>query len=218
MLWVLTVIGMGILILAAGASTRLGYPKQLLTYQGQPCIRHIAEVAIAAQHHPYIAVNPQSIAVILGANTDQISPALGNLDLQILQNPQWQTGMASSIQWGLGHLLNTVPDLQAVILMVCDQPFVSVSLLEQLIIGYPTQHLPLVASEYAGTLGVPALFDRQFFPDLLVLQGDRGAKAILQAHRSLVLGIPFPAGMIDIDTPQDVAEFVTTSQAAIPFR
>ncbi len=208
----------GILILAAGASTRLGQPKQLLRYQGKPLIRHMAEVAIAAQPHTRIGVGKQPVGVVLGAYADVITPHLSQLDIHLFHNPHWQTGMASSIQWGLCHLLRYHSDWEAIILMVCDQPFISPLAIQNLISGYQRSQSRLVASEYSGTLGVPALFHQCFFPDLLALRGDRGAKAIIQQHRSRVFAIPFPAGAVDMDTPQDVAEvakFVTAPQERV---
>lgn len=191
--------GIGLLILAAGASTRLGQPKQLLSYHGQPLIRQMAEVAIASGCQP--------IGVVLGAGADMIQPYLSTLDIQITYNEHWQTGMASSIQWGLRELLRLSPHLDALVLMVCDQPFVSPDLLHQLISGYQQSNYPIVASEYGGILGVPALFDRIFFPDLLKLEGDRGAKSIIRQHRAHSLAIPFAAGIFDLDTPEDLNLF-----------
>ena len=189
--------GIGILILAAGASTRLGQPKQLLSYQGKPLIRQMAEVAIASGCQP--------VGLVLGSNYQEINSYLSNLKLHIFYNKNWSTGMASSIQCGLKELLILSPELDAIVLMVCDQPFVSPDLIQQLIAGYQRSHYPIVASEYADILGVPALFDRAFFPDLFQLQGDRGAQSIIRQNRSCVLGIPFAKGVIDIDTPQNLS-------------
>lgn len=102
----------GILIIAAGASTRLGRPKQLLPYQGKPLIRHITEVAIASGCQP--------IGVILGAYAETIEPHLLNLGIHIIYNQHWSTGMASSIRCGLQQFLTLSPKLDATILMVCD--------------------------------------------------------------------------------------------------
>lgn len=186
----------GILILAAGASTRLGQPKQLLSYQGKPLIRQMTEVAIASGCQP--------VGVILGAYAETIEPHLTDLDITIICNEQWSTGMASSIQCGLREILAIAPELDAIVLMVCDQPFVSSDVIHQLISGYQTSNCPIVASEYAGILGVPALFHRSLFPELLTIQGDMGAKAIIRRHRSRCLGIPFAEGAIDLDTPHDL--------------
>ncbi|MBD2261171.1 nucleotidyltransferase family protein [Pseudanabaena sp. FACHB-2040] len=186
----------GILILAAGASSRLGQPKQLLSYQGKPLIRQMAEVAISSGCHP--------IGIVLGAYGETIQPYLADLGIHIIYNKQWQTGMAGSLQCGLREILMLSPDLDAIVLMVCDQPFVSPRLIHQLISSYQALNYPIVASKYAGILGVPALLHRSFFPDLFALQGDMGARVIIQQHRSRSLSIPFAEGAIDLDTPQSL--------------
>ncbi|MBD0270119.1 MAG: nucleotidyltransferase family protein [Cyanobacteria bacterium Co-bin8] len=186
----------GILILAAGASTRLGQPKQLLNFQGRPLIRHIAEVAASTGHQP--------AGVVLGAHAAAIQPHLAPLAVHIINNPDWQSGMASSLCYGLRQILCQFLDLDAVILMVCDQPLVTPALLHQLILGHQTSHCPIVASAYSGTLGVPALFHQTFFSKLLTLAGDAGARSIIEQHRALCLGIPFTGGAMDLDTPQDL--------------
>lgn len=189
--------GIGILILAAGASTRLGQPKQLLSYRGKPLIQHIAEVAIAS--------GSQAVGVVLGAYAETIEPHLATLNVHVIYNQHWSTGMASSIQCGLQEILMLSPNLDAIVLMVCDQPFVSPHLIQQLMSGYRTSNYPIVASEYAGTLGVPALFDKTFFPKLSTLQGDVGAKSIIRQHCSHSLSLPFLEGAIDLDTPQNLS-------------
>lgn len=191
--------GIGLLILAAGASTRLGHPKQLLPYQGKPLIQQMADVAIAAGCQP--------VGVVLGAAADRIEPHVAHLNLHLIRNPHWPTGMASSIQCGLRELLIHAPDLAAIVLMVCDQPLISAPLIQQLIASYHHSKQPIVAAEYAGILGVPALFDKAFFPALAALQGDRGARPLIRQHRDQCLGIPFAEGAIDLDTPQDVERF-----------
>jgi molybdenum cofactor cytidylyltransferase len=188
--------GIGILILAAGASTRLGHPKQLLDYRGKPLIRQMAEVAIASICQP--------VGVVLGACAETIAPHLADLDIHIACNEQWQTGMASSIQCGLRKMLDVDPNLEAIVLMVCDQPFVSPHLIHQLISEYQTSNSLIVASKYAGILGVPALFHKTVFSKLFALQGDVGARSIIQQHRSHCLSIPFAEGAIDLDTPNDL--------------
>lgn len=187
---------LGILILASGASSRLGQPKQLLNVGGKLLIQHIAEVAIASGCHP--------IGIVLGAYADTIKPHLADLNCHIFDNQDWTTGMASSIRCGMRNLLAIAPELDAIDLMICDQLFVSSHLIRQLIAKYS-----IIASEYAGVLGVPALFHRMLFPNLNALQGDSGAKAIIHQYRSRCLSIPFTEGSIDLDTPEDL-KFLST--------
>lgn len=185
----------GIIILAAGASTRLGHPKQLLTYQGKSLIRHTAQVAINSQCRP--------IVVVLGAYAASIEPYLTNLDIHITYNQHWSTGMASSIRCGINAIQTINPDIEAVVLMLCDQPFVCLNLVNQLVAGYQTTNCTIVASQYAGILGVPALFHKTLFSELCLLQGDIGARKTIRQHYSQCLSIPFSQGVVDIDTLED---------------
>src|SRR5919202_6946675 len=112
----------GLLILAAGASSRMGTPKQLLPYRGRSFVRHIVEVTIASVCQP--------IAVVLGANAERIKPEISHLPVQIVENQQWTEGMSSSIRAGLEALLTTNQNLDAVAIALCDQPFFSSQLLD----------------------------------------------------------------------------------------
>jgi molybdenum cofactor cytidylyltransferase len=138
-----------------------------------------------------IASDCQPVGVVLGAYAETIEPHLADLDIHIIYNEHWSTGMASSIHCGLREMLAIAPELDAIILMVCDQPFVSPMLIHQLICGYQISNYPIVASEYAGILGVPALFHRTFFPKLFTLQGDVGAKSIIGGHNSKLFYVNF---------------------------
>jgi molybdenum cofactor cytidylyltransferase len=118
-------------------------------------------------------------------------------------NPDWQSGLGSSIVVGMRNAMNLAPDLDAAILLTCDQPFVNAAVLTRLMQFRPTTGKPIIASAYAETLGIPALFDRSCFPDLLRLKGDSGAKGIILARPHDVASFDFPAGEIDIDTVAD---------------
>lgn len=181
-----------IIILAAGASTRMGKPKQLLAYQGRSLLRHTAEIAIASSSQPVI--------VILGANAESIKPEINHLPVQIVENPQWVEGMNSSIRVGIEALNQNI---EAVIITLCDQPFISSKLIHQLIEAYHLTNKPIVASKYANTFGVPALFNHTFFSQLATLKQGEGAKQIIKKHINQVTSIPFSQGYIDIDTPDD---------------
>jgi molybdenum cofactor cytidylyltransferase len=196
-----------IIILAAGASTRMGQPKQLLPFQGQPLLRHVVNITIATTCQP--------IVVVLGANAANIAPELANSPIQIIHNPDWETGMGSSIRCGIEYLA-TLPDaVDAAIVSVCDQPFISTALLDRLIQTYNMSKKALIASEYAGVWGVPALFDRALFPELIALQGAAGARSVIQQHRASGQSIPFPEGQIDLDTPDDYQRYRSQSSRSI---
>jgi molybdenum cofactor cytidylyltransferase len=184
----------GLIILAAGSSSRLGKPKQNLVFQGSTLLQRTIKAALSA--------DCQQIAVVLGANVQVIEPTIIDQPIQIIHNPDWEAGMSSSINCGLAALLKTNPQLQSVILMLCDQPFADTSIINQLIQA-SANNKQLVACNYNGTIGVPALLDKNHFKELLALQGNEGAKKLLLKYTNEVHTVPFPLGMIDIDTIGD---------------
>jgi molybdenum cofactor cytidylyltransferase len=193
----------GIIILAAGASTRLGRPKQLLQYQAQSLLHHTSTVAIASGCQPII--------VVLGAYASRIEPEVVSLPVHIIENEHWATGMSSSIRMGLSTLKSIQPTLEAAVMLLCDQPLISASLIQELIDTYHRTGKPIVASDYAGIMGVPALFSQAFFSELMTLEADKGARQIIQRYGNEVACVPFPQGAIDIDTPEDYEHFLQTT-------
>ena len=180
-----------IVILAAGASTRLGRPKQLLPWQGKTLLQHAVETALT------IATQP---VVVTGCNADQLVAGVDQTQVHIVFNPGWQQGIASSIRCGLQALLNRTPQPDQVIFMVCDQPFVSPGLLLDLINERQKSQKSIIASSYGNTLGIPALFDKTHFSQLLDLQGDTGAKKVIQQFSEEVGSVEFKEGEFDVDT------------------
>ncbi|MBD2309690.1 nucleotidyltransferase family protein [Chroococcidiopsis sp. FACHB-1243] len=189
----------GVIILAAGASTRLGTPKQLLQYRGQSLLRHTAEVAIASGCRPII--------VVLGAQVERLEAEVMQLPVYVVENNHWAEGMSSSIQTGLTVLQSIHPPVKAVVMLLCDQPFVSVSLVRQLIEAYHCTGKLIVASEYADTVGVPALFSCELFAELMMLDAVTGAKQVIKQHIQEVYPVSFPAGAIDLNTLTDCEQF-----------
>jgi molybdenum cofactor cytidylyltransferase len=182
-------------VLAAGGSTRFGKPKQFVLFQGETFIRRIVRAAIESDCAP--------VVVVTGEDSAQITSELTRFTVTIAMNPDWQSGLGSSIGVGIRHAMNLAPGLEAAVLLTCDQPFVNAAVLTQLIQLRLATGKPIIASAYATTLGIPALFDRSCFPDLLQLKGDSGAKAIILARPQDVMSFDFPAGEIDIDTAAD---------------
>lgn len=185
----------GVILLAAGDSSRLGSPKQLLLHDGKTLLQNSVQAANASMAYPSV--------IVLGANADTIKKEFDGLDTQIVVNDDWQEGMASSIRCGIQALLEISPSAEGAILMVCDQPYVNASLLNNLIGVYQDNSHPIVACSYADTFGPPALFPKRIFPELLELKGDVGAKNILHQHSREVELILFPEGTLDIDTIED---------------
>ncbi len=185
----------GVILLAAGASSRLGTPKQLLAYAGQTLLQYSLQVAKDSVAGP--------IVVVLGAQADTIKSEVNNTDVHIVVNEDWSEGMASSIRYGVKALLESNPGIEGAILMVCDQPYVTASVLKELIAAHQKTGKPIITCGYAHTYGPPTLFHKSMFSELLQLQGDVGARSILGKHTDQVEIISFPEGTVDIDTPAD---------------
>jgi molybdenum cofactor cytidylyltransferase len=187
------------IVLAGGASTRMGMPKQLLQFGERSLIGHVVEVAIASVCNPII--------VVLGASSDRIKPEVERLDVRVVENPHWAEGMSTSIRTGIKTLKALNPEVEAVVLMLCDQPFVSTQIIDRLVASYRATGKPIIASEYAEISGVPALFSRALFSELTALSDDVGARQVIKQHAQAVFGVPFPEGAIDLDTPKDYEAF-----------
>lgn len=190
----------GIIILAAGNSSRLGYPKQLLFYKDETLLQHImAEASIL----PDVVV-----IVVTGANHELIEKDI-DFKVEIAFNSDWELGMSSSISTGLKKLLESYPEMEKCIFTVCDQPFVSHSIFENLIDKYQKTGKGIVASSYAETLGTPVLFNKKYFNELLNLKGQEGAKKIINRFLDDTASIPFEKGNIDIDTEVDYNKLIS---------
>jgi len=185
----------GIVILAAGASTRLGKPKQLLQYHGKTLLNHAVNEAINAK--------ADAVVVILGKNADLFKNEIDNEKVRVVINKNWEEGMASSVRLGLDTLLKIKPYMDAVIFMVCDQPYISSLILNELITAQQKTTKQIVTCNYGETIGPPALFHKKYFRELAKLKGDVGARNIIQQNMNDVTTILFPEGKIDIDTEED---------------
>ncbi|HMV98839.1 MAG TPA: nucleotidyltransferase family protein [Acidobacteriota bacterium] len=188
-----------VLILAAGASRRLGHPKQLLPIGSQNLLQHTVECALGT--------GVQTVLVVIGAQAEIIKPTLDACAVQVVENPTWEEGMGASIRCGIAALSH-VGDFDGVIIVPCDQPFLSTQFLSTLITTFYRTRKNIIASHYADTVGIPALFTSSLFPLLLALGGDKGAKKIIQANLDQTILIPFAEGTLDIDTPADAARFL----------
>ncbi len=183
------------IILAAGESSRFGRPKQLIRLDGKPLIRRVVDEAHDANCRPII--------VVAGNSKDEIRGELRATNATIIENQNWEDGIGTSIRAGIRHLIGTEAGIEAVVLLVCDQPFVNSQTIRGLIALYAETKKPIVASRYAKTIGVPALFDRLCFSELVALDGDSGAKTIISSNPARVAELMFPDGAIDIDTIED---------------
>ena len=184
----------GIILLAAGASVRLGEAKQLLEFDNQTLLRRSAETALKVS---------DCVVITLGARSEILRREIEDLPVKIVENEYWDAGMGGSVRIGLATLIEKAENLKGVIIMVCDQPFVSRDCLEKLIAKFKETNAPIVACEYSNTLGVPVLFSANIFPELLALEFSHGAKTLIKKHRQQVVSVAFPEGAFDIDTPED---------------
>lgn len=185
------------IVLAAGASTRLGQPKQMLQYGGETLLARAIRLAKEGGGAPVLA--------ILGANSDTTFVEAQNAGAIPIINEVWQRGIASSIHAGLGMLSMVGPNAPGVLLLTCDQPRLMAEHLAKMLGAFLSQDEPaIVGSGYGGTIGTPVIFPRCVFPQLRALQGDMGARAILRNPPCVVREVPFRDGEIDIDTPADL--------------
>ncbi|HEX5025390.1 MAG TPA: nucleotidyltransferase family protein [Agriterribacter sp.] len=193
-------INTGMVILAAGSSTRFGKIKQLLHFNGKTLLQHAIDEAAAAGITP--------IVIVTGAHAEEVSMAIKNEHVTIAFNEHWQKGMASGIVAGLKKLIMVDRNIEKVIIAVCDQPFVTSALFTQLYQtqSESTQHI--AACVYADTIGTPVLFTKKYFEALLGLTGDEGAKKILKLNPEDVARVDFPQGAVDIDTQKDYEDLI----------
>lgn len=189
-----------IIVLAAGSSSRMGRSKQMLEISGEQLLLTSTKSALAS--------DATKVMVVLGANEPAHRKIIEKLSVEIITNANWQTGMGSSLKKGLQKLLQTTPQLNAILVMVCDQPLLTTDHLNNLIQTFKTTKSQIVASHYSGDTGVPALFEKSFFEELLNLENNSGAKKIIQQHKEVVHTIAFPQGAIDLDTPDDYQNFI----------
>jgi len=183
-------------VLAAGASSRLGRPKALIEIDGEPLVVKSARCALDAGCAP--------VVVVLGADADRIEPSLSGLDVRVRRNPEWRQGMSTSVRGGVEALEDPAVPADAVILLTCDQPRLTAEVIRGLRERFNGDAERMVACAYGGTVGVPALFGRGLFDRLAALDGDRGAQPLLLAAGDALETLPWPEGAVDVDRPEDL--------------
>jgi molybdenum cofactor cytidylyltransferase len=190
-----------VLILAAGGSSRLGQPKQLVTFEGQTLITKTIKTALAIS---------EEVAVVLGANIDLIKSEIKPFDkhLKIIENTDWQQGMGTSISLGVQKLSS---ETDGILILLTDQPLISQVLLQSMVQTFAEKKAPIVACNYGEQIGVPILFNKSFFPELINLKADQGAKVFLKNYVKKIALIDFQEGLFDIDTVEDLEKLAQLS-------
>jgi len=189
------------ILLAAGGSTRMGSPKQLLPYRGVTLVRHAASTLLAAEIIPMV--------VVVGNQSGDVAAALAGLPVHVCVNAGWERGIGSSVRAGVAFVANHFPEADVLLIALADQPSVAAAHFVALRAAWG-EASPLVASGYEGVAGVPAIFGRAFFADLAQLGDGDGAKSVLRSHADLLRIIPLAAGR-DIDSPGEYDQLLRDS-------
>ena len=184
----------GVIILAAGAASRMGKAKMLLPFGNSTILETLIDEVKT--------IKPNVIGLVTGCYHQLITEKLDTHELKIIFNEDWKEGMATSIRKGVIVMKEEYPDLDAMLLLVSDQPFVNSELLIRMIHLKEKSQKGIIAAKYAGIAGIPVLFDRKYFKSLEQLTGDRGAKPILIANTADLETVDFEKGIYDIDTPE----------------
>lgn len=187
-----------ILILAAGASKRMGDIKQLLSYKNSTLLGHAIKQAISASNNVY---------VVLGANRDKIKKIIPN-NVTIIQNKQWEQGMGTTIATGI-NTLREKGTYDAVLIMLADQPLIDSVYLKKMMEVFAENTHQIVATRYNSKNGVPAIFDKALFPELTKLDSDVGAQQLMKTHTQVIMSLDVGEKAIDIDTPESYLELLT---------
>lgn len=188
----------GVVILAAGSSSRLGQPKQLVQYEGKSLLQR----TIDESHSSNFIFR----AIVHGYRGEAIISSLDLKDFTPVENPGWAEGIASSIRAGIDHALTVIPDLGHLMFLLSDQPFINSAVLQRLVRAHSQNNKGITVSRYDGDIGVPAIFSKAYFPELQALKGDQGAKKIILQAKADSQIVDFPKGEFDIDTPADMLE------------
>lgn len=191
----------GIIILAAGSSSRLGRPKQLLDYKGKTLLQTVINEALKTNYNPVI--------VVLGAHAQEIAALHKHNQINIVINENWENGMASSIVAGISNMIKLNNEIESIIITVADQIFIKKRNFNHLIKKQKETGKNIIASAYDGTIGTPVLFKKDCFEALLSLKGTEGAKNILKQYPHDLETVFFERGEIDIDTETDYNNLIS---------
>ncbi|MGL1885612.1 MAG: nucleotidyltransferase family protein [Reichenbachiella sp.] len=187
------------IVLAAGKGSRMGEVKQLLPVDDHTLIEGVLKAALASKSNTIICV--------LGAHAEKIAPYISPLDIEIIENENWQNGMSTSISCGIDYLEQKHPDLKYAMILLADQPTVNTAMIDDLIDLQEKNPNRIVASDYLGKPGVPAIFLMSYWSSLKELTGDQGARRILSNDKNVIM-CKQQEDLIDIDTPENYQQFI----------
>lgn len=187
-----------IIVLAAGASTRLGQPKQLVKLGGRPALHRVVSSAVAVAGH--------AVTVILGAHARDLTRMLAHSPVSVLVNRQWEEGVASSIRYGLSSLPSTC---DAAMILFGDQVAVTADDLKRLVAAWKDQDNVVAAASYRQGADLPAIFPRMCFGDLAELRGEQGVRVVIERNAFRLVRVPMPNAAVELDTPEDLAALTT---------
>ncbi len=186
---------MGVVILAAGSSSRLGEPKQLIKFKNKPLLQNIID---HSQVLPF-----GSKVLILGAYQEEIKKNINAGEFRVIINEEWKEGIASSIRKGVTKSLEYTPNLENILFLLSDQPFVTGELIQELVDTHKKNDKVITGCSYNDTIGVPAIFNKDMFQELCTLKGDRGARVLIKKYSDNVAVVSFDRGSVDVDEPND---------------
>ena len=189
--------GIAGVVLAGGASTRFGKPKQLLDYKGEPFIRRIAKTALAVKLFP--------VVIVIGAVTDPITKVIEDLEVEVAHNKNWESGQSTSLKVGVNAILGRC---SAAIFLMSDMPLVSPELLNRMKIIYMREQVPVIVPRVNGQRTNPVLFSESCFNDLLSIQGDQGGRAIFDRYPIRWLDVDDPRLLIDVDDGESYKKLI----------
>ena len=189
-----------IVVLAAGGSKRMGTAKQALPWGNSTLIEHVIQMAIKTPAN--------EVLVVLGANSELVSTSIKQYAISILQNENWELGLGTSISKAINHILYSKPELNGVLFILADQPFITSDYLKTMIQNFESNNNRIIASSYSeGDYGVPVLFSSIYFSELSELKGDHGAKDVLRKYKSQIVVLAPPNINVDLDTQADYKKF-----------
>ena len=186
---------LAVLILAAGSSSRLGQPKQLLPFKETTLLEHTITCAQSVS---------DNVFVVLGGNQSAIQSTIDLQDIEVILTQDWYKGIGSSISSGIKSITKTIQDTQSIMILLCDQPKITNELLVELIAIHEEKQKSISACKYGGSFGVPAIFNKSMYNDLKELKDDAGAKIIIGKNKNKTSFLNFSDGIIDIDIPSDL--------------